>query len=638
MRRPRFAGYGLSALVLILAVALTAAAPLVEITKPRSNEIVSGVADIEVTYTSMDATPIVRLEVFISNRRVQDYRLETPQTQGRQAFRWDFTNATAGMYTISARAMDANGTAGTAGIKVTVRRRAPGVTPAVGGGGADNTPPTVDIFYPAENAVVSGKLQVKADAQDTVGVRTVVFYLDGKFKVMRINSPNYSFTTDTTELTDGVHVVAVKAFDEADNEGSAERTFIVQNTQATTTGTADDRIGRAADGTGTPVQPDIPKPPLPSTLKLDQPTQGETQPVMPGAGEADMVPLGTEPPDLKPPTVSVAPVPASLDLSTSSGAAPAASGAAAMSDVSAGAPAQPRSTTPMVVKLPKSMQPPPGPAVLPEAPQTTVKTVVPEARPTTSGLVAKLGPASAGTLAPAAEPVAATSRPLAGEGPELKIARPPSKDAVMVAKLYSDFPARPVAPVELTSMPKTAAIGRDSIVQLAPASAKPATVYASDPVGEPRPVLVAALPARSDEEPTSKLGAPRETLDVAAMSRFRDVKIVFDGKLIPLRAAPGVVDGISVAPLREIFEGCDGVLYWSHPDKRVTAVNPDIEMNLQIGNPVATVNGADEALVLAPFIKKGRTMLPLEFVASNLDVTISFNSSTGELIICSKDN
>ena len=80
------------------------------------------------------------------------------------------------------------------------------------------------------------------------------------------------------------------------------------------------------------------------------------------------------------------------------------------------------------------------------------------------------------------------------------------------------------------------------------------------------------------------------------------------------------------------------MLYWSHPDKRVTAVNPDTEMNLQIGNSVATVNGADETLVLAPFIKQGRTMLPLEFVASHLDVTISFNSSTGELIICSKGN
>jgi hypothetical protein len=104
-----------------------------------------------------------------------------------------------------------------------------------------------------------------------------------------------------------------------------------------------------------------------------------------------------------------------------------------------------------------------------------------------------------------------------------------------------------------------------------------------------------------------------------------------------LRAAPTVVDGISIAPLREIFESCDGVLYWYHVDKRVKAINPNVEMHLKIGNPVAEVNGDEEQLVLAPFIKNGRTMLPLEFIAGTLDVTVSFNSSTGELIICSND-
>jgi hypothetical protein len=47
------------------------------------------------------------------------------------------------------------------------------------------------------------------------------------------------------------------------------------------------------------------------------------------------------------------------------------------------------------------------------------------------------------------------------------------------------------------------------------------------------------------------------------------------------------------------------------------------------------VNGSDEQLVLAPYIKNGRTMLPLEFVARTLDVTVSFNSNTGELVISS---
>jgi len=117
------------------------------------------------------------------------------------------------------------------------------------------------------------------------------------------------------------------------------------------------------------------------------------------------------------------------------------------------------------------------------------------------------------------------------------------------------------------------------------------------------------------------------------MARFRDVKIVLNGKLIPLRSAPEVVNGISIAPLREIFESCDGTLYWFHHEKRVHAVSPSVEMELRIGQQTAKVNGEVQDLVLAPYIRNGRTMVPLEFLASTLDVTVSFNSATGELII-----
>ena len=143
------------------------------------------------------------------------------------------------------------------------------------------------------------------------------------------------------------------------------------------------------------------------------------------------------------------------------------------------------------------------------------------------------------------------------------------------------------------------------------------------------------LPRDREERPQSKVGLPG--LNVREMARFRDVKIVFDGKLIPLRAAPEVVDGISIAPLREVFERCDGTLYWFHFEKRVRAVNPTTEMELKIGANKAKVNGAEENLVLAPYIKNGRTMVPLEFVAGTLDVTVSFNSDTGELIISRND-
>jgi len=159
--------------------------------------------------------------------------------------------------------------------------------------------------------------------------------------------------------------------------------------------------------------------------------------------------------------------------------------------------------------------------------------------------------------------------------------------------------------------------------------------YATDPVGPPRQARVAMLPPDRDEGTKTRIAMPG--IDIEQMARFRDVKIVLDGKLIPLRAAPEVVDGISISPLREVFEGCDGMLYWFHEEKRVHAVNPSVDVELKIGSEAAKVNGEDRSLALAPYIKNGRTMVPLEFLAATLDVTVSFNSSTGELIVSRND-
>lgn len=122
-----------------------------------------------------------------------------------------------------------------------------------------------------------------------------------------------------------------------------------------------------------------------------------------------------------------------------------------------------------------------------------------------------------------------------------------------------------------------------------------------------------------------------------ALSRFSEVKVVYDGRVIPLRSCPEVRCGVPVGPLREIFEQCDGVLYWFPVQKRVKAVRPGLAMELKIGVPTVKVNGAAEELCLAPYIRRGRTMVPLEFLARTLNLTITFDSKRGQLIISRND-
>jgi len=637
MREPRTAGLAVSAVasLVIIVLALAAyAAPLVTIDKPRNLEVISGTADIHVSFAAETASPIERVEVFIDGKPVKDYRLDKPLLQGNVSFRWDFTLATPSQHSISARAQDASGAVGTTGIKVEVRRNE-GAQPAATAGGADRTPPTVDIYYPAEGQVVSGEIRVKADVSDNVGVRTVVFYLDGEFKTMMMNSPNYADRLDTVRMADGPHVVRVSAFDGAENEGRAERTFIVQNREATApqTGNGESRIT---------VKPTVvveaPKPEVPAAPIIETPTAPAV------VAPAGMAAAASE---SRPKTASTSSFEGSAKVELPGAPAPKT---APVMPQTAGDAGRPDATGERVAKL---SDPPTVAGVTPgvsrpeggtpvravpiemAAPPSVVKVesplVVPKPKPVTSGLVDARSAAKETRLAAVAAPADVVTRPLSSKAGSLKApAAPPARDVVRIAGLVgAASEARTGAPLDgMWSGRTTDIMGQPAVILAEPAVG---AGYADDPVGQPRQSRVAMLPAGGDEDLKTKVAMPG--IDLREMARFRDVKIVFDGKLIPLRAAPEVVDGISITPLREVFESCDGALYWFHQEKRVHAVNPTTDVELTIGREAATVNGESQTLALAPYIKNGRTMVPLEFLATTLDVTVSFNSTTGELIV-----
>ena len=609
MREPRAIGYSVSVVagLIVIVIAIAAyAAPLVSIQKPQDKEIISGTADIHVTYVADSASQIERVQVFIDNQLVKDYRLDKPNLQGSVAFRWDFTLATPSRHSISARAQDASGAVGATGIKVEVRRNE-GAESAPAAGGADRTAPTVDIYYPAEGQVVKGEIRVKADVSDNVGVRTVIFFLDGEFKTMMMNSPNYSSRFDTTRMADGPHVVRVSAYDARENEGRAERTFVVQNRETTPAqGNGESRISIKSDGElQPPPVPDVPPEVVAPEVVQPAPSVGTP------AGAETVKDVSTA--GVRPDLVAKLPEPVGLGSRPITGRP------------EGGVSAPP----PEAVTVPRQGQLVPPPSVV-----SSVPTIVPKPKPVTSGPATHLPTQTETRVAWVAAPTDRPVRLLSGRPGVLKA--PPalaSRDMVAFAGMTGEAAARTFTPTDTAWQPKTTQImGRPAIILAEPL---PQAEYASDPAGQPRQSRVAMLPPSRDEGAKSKIGIP--DLDVQQLARFRDVKIVLDGKLIPLRAAPEVVDGISLTPLREVFEGCDGTLYWFHQEKRVHAVNPKVDMELSIGSDTAKVNGEARGLALAPYIKNGRTMVPLDFVATTLDVTVSFNSDTGELIISRND-
>jgi LysM repeat protein len=110
-------------------------------------------------------------------------------------------------------------------------------------------------------------------------------------------------------------------------------------------------------------------------------------------------------------------------------------------------------------------------------------------------------------------------------------------------------------------------------------------------------------------------------------------QVVFDNTRIAFDVPPRVQDGIPLAPFRQIFEHTGGWLFWYPQSRTVRAVNAEREIELRIGHPSAQVNNQTLPLEVAPFIDRGRTIVPLSFVRDALDVKVHYDPKTGNLLI-----
>ena len=195
------------------------------------------------------------------------------------------------------------------------------------------------------------------------------------------------------------------------------------------------------------------------------------------------------------------------------------------------------------------------------------------------------------------------------------------------SEFASGVAARTTAPLGSSSAwPVSVAV--DANTQVAPSTIA-ATEY--------KVVMLPRSVQRARAEQNKVTTPPKVPVIPSAVAAVKDIKVVFDGELLDLRATPEVKQGISVAALREIFEHTDGVLYWFAVEKKIRAVNKSVDLGLQIGNPQVRVNDRTETLVLAPYIKRGRTMVPLQFLADTLDVTIRFNPTSGQIVVSSNE-
>ena len=96
----------------------------------------------------------------------------------------------------------------------------------------DTAPPTVEFLTPQAGACLSGTVTVSANAMDVgdapTGVSRVEFYVDGGLRAS-VAEPPYEFTWDTSQEGNGVHRIALKAYDGAENVGQFSEAVLLSD-------------------------------------------------------------------------------------------------------------------------------------------------------------------------------------------------------------------------------------------------------------------------------------------------------------------------------------------------------------------------------------------------------------------------
>jgi len=106
-----------------------------------------------------------------------------------------------------------------------------------------------------------------------------------------------------------------------------------------------------------------------------------------------------------------------------------------------------------------------------------------------------------------------------------------------------------------------------------------------------------------------------------------------DGVDIALDAAPVIISGRTLVPLRAIIEGLGGTIKWFAETRSVEVLLNGRDLKLQIGNRTAVVDSEAVTMDVPAVIMNGRTVLPVRFVAEHLGAQVDWEQLTRKITL-----
>lgn len=104
------------------------------------------------------------------------------------------------------------------------------------------------------------------------------------------------------------------------------------------------------------------------------------------------------------------------------------------------------------------------------------------------------------------------------------------------------------------------------------------------------------------------------------------VKQVFD---VP----PIIEDGVTLVPLRSVFEDLGATVYWKPENKEIKAEKGDTTVKLHLDSKIAYVGLKISLLDVAPRAERGRTLVPLRFISEALNAEVEWDGKNNSIYI-----
>ena len=112
-----------------------------------------------------------------------------------------------------------------------------------------------------------------------------------------------------------------------------------------------------------------------------------------------------------------------------------------------------------------------------------------------------------------------------------------------------------------------------------------------------------------------------------------NITIYVDNKPLVSATSPFIKEGVTLVPMRLIFESLGAEVGWSPETQTIIAKKNATSITLTLGKKIAFIDVHKKDLLLPPMLKNGITYVPLRFISESLGATVEWDEKQRAVFI-----